>query len=33
LQHPVLCSLAWAVLLVVVFVPLATRQYRRATSR
>ncbi|SDQ69325.1 ABC transporter permease [Quadrisphaera sp. DSM 44207] len=33
LQHPALYSLAWALLLLVVFVPLATRQYRRATSR
>jgi ABC-type polysaccharide/polyol phosphate export permease len=33
LQHPALYTLGWAVLLVVVFVPLATRQYRRATSR
>ena len=33
LQHPALYTLAWAVLLVAVFVPLATRQYKRATSR
>jgi ABC-2 type transport system permease protein len=32
-QHPVVYTLAWAVVLVVVFVPLATRQYKRATSR
>jgi len=33
MQHPVLYTLLWSVLLVAVFLPLATRQYRRATSR
>ena len=33
LQNPVLYTLIWATLIVAVFVPLAVRQYKRATSR
>ena len=33
LQHPALYTLIWAVLLILVFVPLSGRQYRRAVSR
>ena len=33
LQHAVAASLLWSVLLLVVFVPLATRLYQRAVSR
>jgi ABC-2 type transport system permease protein len=33
LQHPVLYTLIWFVVLLAVFVPLATRLYRRAGSR
>jgi ABC-2 type transport system permease protein len=33
LQNPVLYTLLWVVLLLVVFVPLAVRQYARAASR
>ncbi|GAA0244205.1 ABC transporter permease [Saccharothrix mutabilis subsp. mutabilis] len=33
LQHPVLTTLIWVVVFLVVFVPLAIRQYRRAVSR
>ncbi|RKT53400.1 ABC transporter permease [Saccharothrix australiensis] len=33
LQHPVLTTLIWVVIFLVVFVPLATRQYRKAVSR
>jgi ABC-2 type transport system permease protein len=33
LQNPTLYTLIWAVAVLVVFVPLANRQYRRATSR
>ncbi|MFI6791295.1 ABC transporter permease [Nonomuraea sp. NPDC050383] len=33
LQHAVTASLLWSVLLLVVFVPLATRLYKRAVSR
>ena len=33
LQHPVVYSLFWVVTILVVFVPLAGLQYRRATSR
>jgi ABC-2 type transport system permease protein len=33
LQHPVLYTLIWFVVLLAVFVPLATRLYRRAASR
>jgi ABC-2 type transport system permease protein len=29
LQHPVLASLGWAVLFMVVFIPLAVRRYQR----
>ncbi|MFI9817099.1 ABC transporter permease [Saccharothrix variisporea] len=33
LQHPVLTTLIWVVVFLVVFVPLAIRQYRKAVSR
>jgi ABC-2 type transport system permease protein len=33
LRHPVPVSLAWSLLLVAVFVPLAVRRYRTATAR
>jgi ABC-2 type transport system permease protein len=33
LQHPVAASLLWAALMLAVFVPLATRQYKKAVSR
>lgn len=33
LQHPVLYTLGWVVLILVVFVPLSVRQYTRAGSR
>jgi ABC-2 type transport system permease protein len=33
LQHPVLYTLIWAGIILAVFVPLATRQYKRAASR
>ncbi len=33
LQHPVLYTLIWVVLILVVFVPLSIRQYQRAASR
>jgi len=33
LQHPVLYTLAWIVILLLVFVPLSVRQYKRAASR
>ena len=33
LQHPVLYTLLWVLLLLVVFIPLAARQYERAASR
>jgi len=33
LQHPVLYTLAWVVILLLVFVPLSVRQYKRAASR
>jgi ABC transporter DrrB family efflux protein len=33
LQHPVLYTLLWVVLMLVVFVPLATRLYKRAARR
>ncbi|MEU5692752.1 ABC transporter permease [Actinosynnema sp. NPDC020468] len=33
LRHPVLTTLAWVVVFLAVFVPLAIRQYRRAVSR
>jgi ABC-type multidrug transport system permease subunit len=33
LQHPVTYTLMWSVGILVVFVPLATRQFRRSVSR
>jgi len=33
LQHPVLYSLLWLAIILVIFVPLAVRQYKRAGSR
>ena len=33
LQHPVLYTLGWVVLLLLVFVPLSIRQYRLSASR
>ncbi len=33
LRHPVLYSLLWIALILVIFVPLSTRQYKRAASR
>jgi ABC-2 type transport system permease protein len=33
LQHPVVYTLGWVLLILVVFVPLAVRLYRRAASR
>ncbi len=33
LQHPVLYTLLWVVVILAVFVPLSTRQYRRSASR
>jgi ABC transporter DrrB family efflux protein len=33
LQNPVLYTLIWVLLLIIVFVPLSTRQYKRAVSR
>jgi ABC transporter DrrB family efflux protein len=33
LQNPVLYSLIWIVIILAVFVPLSTRQYKRASSR
>jgi ABC-type transport system involved in multi-copper enzyme maturation permease subunit len=33
LQHPVLASLGWSVLIMAVFIPLAVRRYRAAASR
>lgn len=33
LQHPVLYTLAWTVLIIAVFAPLSVRQYRRAAHR
>jgi ABC-2 type transport system permease protein len=33
MQHPVLYTLAWVVIILIVFVPLATRQYRIASTR
>jgi ABC-2 type transport system permease protein len=32
LQHPIVSTLAWSVVLLVIFVPLATRRYRSASS-
>ncbi len=33
MQHPVLYTLVWVVLIMAVFVPLSVRQYRRSTSK
>ncbi|MCC3327833.1 ABC transporter permease [Nocardia abscessus] len=33
LQHPVITSLVWVVVILVVFVPLALRQYKKTVSR
>jgi ABC-2 type transport system permease protein len=33
LQHPVIYTLLWVALLLVIFVPLAARQYKKAASR
>ena len=33
LQHPIAYTLIWAAAILVVFIPLAIRQYRKATSR
>jgi ABC-type polysaccharide/polyol phosphate export permease len=33
LQHPVLYTLGWVALLLVVFIPLSVLQYKRAASR
>jgi ABC-type multidrug transport system permease subunit len=33
LQHPVTYTLLWSVAILVVFVPLSTRQFRRSVSR
>jgi ABC-2 type transport system permease protein len=33
LQHPVLYTLIWTVIILVIFIPLTNLQYRRATSR
>jgi ABC-2 type transport system permease protein len=33
LQHPVLASLLWTVLILAVFVPLGTWRYQKAVSR
>jgi ABC-2 type transport system permease protein len=33
LQNPVLASLLWVVVLIVIFVPLSIRQYRKAVAR
>ena len=33
LQHPVLYTLLWVVIILVIFVPLSVRQYRLSTSR
>jgi ABC-2 type transport system permease protein len=33
LQHPVLYTLGWVVLLLLVFIPLSVHQYKRAASR
>ena len=33
LQHPVLYTLLWVVLILAIFVPLSVRQYQRASSR
>jgi ABC transporter DrrB family efflux protein len=33
LQHPVLYTLAWVALLLIIFIPLSVHQYKRAASR
>jgi ABC-2 type transport system permease protein len=33
LQHPVLASLGWVVIFLLIFVPLANYQYKRAVAR
>ncbi len=33
LQHPELYTLIWSVVIMAIFIPLAGRQYRKATSR
>ncbi len=33
LQHPVLYTLGWVVLLLLIFIPLSVRQYKKAASR
>jgi ABC-2 type transport system permease protein len=33
LEHPVVYTLIWSVVILVIFIPLATAQYRKATSR
>ena len=33
MQHPEITTLAWVVIILVVFVPLALRQYKRTVSR
>jgi ABC-2 type transport system permease protein len=33
LRHPVITSLVWVVVIMVVFVPLALRQYKKTVSR
>jgi ABC transporter DrrB family efflux protein len=33
LRHPVVYTLGWVVLLLLIFIPLSVRQYKRATSR
>ena len=33
LQHPVLYTLGWVVLLLLVFIPLSVLQYKKAASR
>lgn len=33
MQHPVVTTLAWVVIILVVFIPLAQRQYQRTVSR
>jgi ABC transporter DrrB family efflux protein len=33
LQHPIIASIGWSLLLLLIFAPLAIRQYRRAAAR
>jgi ABC-2 type transport system permease protein len=33
IEHPVLYTVLWAVLILAIFVPLANRQYSRAVTR